>query len=139
MKQIFHSIIIFLFGQRPLPVPKLPLLTSFPSKKPDILERTLSLLHKKEILDNIIILLFHQIPPLIPKLSLLASAPTEKPGMLTLQWPRGGGGALPQQVFPKFLNNLKELLLQTKFLAVALSLVHLSIKKFFRSNLPSWL
>ena len=50
-----------------------------------------------------------------------------------------GGGSHPQQVFPVFLGNGKCFSLQTKFLAVGSSLGHLSMRKFFRSDLPPWL
>ena len=52
----------------------------------------------------------------------------------------GGGGEwmLPnaQQVFPIFL---EDLILQTKVLAVGLSLGHLSMRIFYRLDLPSCL
>ena len=48
---------------------------------------------------------------------------------------KGGGGWT--QVFAVFLRNGKSFL-QTKFLAVGSSLWDLSMKKIFRSDLPSW-
>ena len=42
-----------------------------------------------------------------------------------------------QQVFPIFLGNGKSFSLQTKFLAIGSSLGHLSMKKFFKSDLSS--
>ena len=53
---------------------------------------------------------------------------------------KGGGGGChpPQQVFPISLRNGKSFL-QTKFLPVGSSLGHLPMKKFFKSDLPSWL
>ena len=50
----------------------------------------------------------------------------------------GWGWMPPQQIFPIFLGNGKAFL-QTKFLVVGSSLGHLSMKKFFRSDLSSWL
>ena len=44
----------------------------------------------------------------------------------------------PPTSFPVFSQEWEELLFQTKFLAVVLSLGHLSIKKVFRSDQPSW-
>ena len=46
-------------------------------------------------------------------------------------------GVTFQQVFQVFLGSGKSFL-QTKFLAVGSSLGHLSMKKFFRSDLSSW-
>ena len=44
---------------------------------------------------------------------------------------KGGGGWMPPPTgFPNFSREWKELLLQTKFLAVGSSLEHLSMKKF---------
>ena len=51
---------------------------------------------------------------------------------------KGGGGwagCNSQQVFPIFLGDEKRFY-ETKFLAVGLSLGHLSMKKLFRSDLP---
>ena len=47
----------------------------------------------------------------------------------------GGGWMPPPKGFPIFLRNGKTFL-QTKFLPVGSSLGHLSMKKFFRSDLP---
>ena len=53
---------------------------------------------------------------------------------------KGGGyhNPPPQQVFPIF-SDMGRAFLQTKFLPVGSSLGHLPIKKFFKSDLPSWL
>ena len=51
----------------------------------------------------------------------------------------GGGGMPPPAGSSSFSQESEELSFQTKFLAVVLSFGHLSIKKFFRSDLPSWL
>ena len=65
--------------------------------------------------------------------------------ILTLRWPGGGGGgggegldATPNRFF-QFFSRMGGGFLQTKFLAVGSSLGYLSMKKFFRSDLPSWL
>ena len=51
-----------------------------------------------------------------------------------------GSGCQPQQVFFKVSQEWEKLFLQTKLLLpVGLSLGHLSMKKNFRSDLPSWI
>ena len=51
----------------------------------------------------------------------------------------GGGGCHPLTGFSSFSREWEELFWQTKFLAVVgSSLGHVSMKKFFRSDLPSW-
>ena len=59
---------------------------------------------------------------------------------LTLRWPRGGGGvdATPTG-FSNFSQKWEEVVLQTKCLPVGSSFGHLPMKKFFKSDLPSWL
>ena len=66
--------------------------------------------------------------------------------ILTLRGPGGGGGggggvdATPPTGFSSFSQKWEELFLQTKFLPVGSSLGHhLPMKKFFKSDLPSWL
>ena len=60
-----------------------------------------------------------------------------KPKMLTLRWPRRGGGGEGGCLPPnKFFQFFSEMGMQTKFLPVGSSLGHLSMKKFFRSDLP---
>ena len=61
--------------------------------------------------------------------------------ILTFQWPRGGGGghATPPNRFVQLFSEMGRASLQTKFLPVGSSLGHLSMKKFFKSDLPSWL
>ena len=44
----------------------------------------------------------------------------------------------PPNWFFKILLEMIKAFLQSKFLAVGSSLGHLSMKKFFRSDLPSW-
>ena len=60
---------------------------------------------------------------------------------LTLRWPMGGRGEVDATPtgFSNFFREWEEIFLQTKFLAVRSSLGHLSMRKFFRSDLPSWL
>ena len=50
-----------------------------------------------------------------------------------------GVDATLNRFFSNFSQKWEELLLQTKFLPVGSSLGHLPMKKFFRSDLPSWL
>ena len=61
---------------------------------------------------------------------------------LTLRWPeRGGVGcvdAAPNRFF-QFFSAMGRAFISNKILAVVSSLGHLSIKKFFRSDQPSWL
>ena len=61
--------------------------------------------------------------------------------LLTLRWPRGGGGIHPPPPtgFSNFSQKWEQLFLQTKFLSVGSPLGHLPMKKFFKSDLPSWL
>ena len=51
----------------------------------------------------------------------------------------GGGGCHPSTGFPNFSQKWEELFLQTTFLGVGSSLGHLSMKKFLRLDLSSWL
>ena len=52
------------------------------------------------------------------------------------QWGEGGGWMPP---LPTAFSEMGRAFLQTKFLPVGSSLGHLSMKKLFRSDLPSWL
>ena len=58
---------------------------------------------------------------------------------MNLNPPMAKGDATPPTGFSDFSREWKELFLQTKFLAEGSSLEHLSMKKFFRSDLLSWL
>ena len=51
---------------------------------------------------------------------------------------QGGGCHHPNRFF-QFFSEMGRAFPQTKFLPVGSSLGHLSMKKFFRSDLPSWL
>ena len=63
----------------------------------------------------------------------------EKSVNAAINWPRegGGGGCHSPLGFSSFSREWKELLFQTKFLAVGSCLRHLFMKNFFRSDLPS--
>ena len=64
----------------------------------------------------------------------MTSADTINPPMA-----KGVDATPPPTGFSNFSQKWEKLSLETKFLPVGSSLGHLSMKKFFRSDLPSWL